>query len=121
MPGSPAAAEREEQKERGADHGTAPPLLPALSPLGGFSGRWRIEERQGTSESELLEGARERYSKKEHKGRGIGTHILEDFELQGRGIQVVEFPCNSGARVRERAHRLPQDCAASGFTGSPSP
>lgn len=27
---------------------------------------------------------------------------MEDFELQGRGIQVVEFPCNGGARVRER-------------------
>lgn len=82
-----------------------------------------MEERGegGTSESELMESSRERYSKKEHKGRGIGTHILEDFELQGRGIQVVEFPCNSGARVRERAHRLPQDCAASSFTCPPSP
>lgn len=26
----------------------------------------------------------------EHSGRGTGTHILEDFELQGRGVQVVE-------------------------------
>lgn len=36
---------------------------------------------------------------------------MEDFELEGRGIQVVEFPCSGGAPVREKARRLPQRCS----------
>lgn len=42
---------------------------------------------------------------------------MEDFELEGRGIQVVEFPCSGDAPVREKAHRLPQRCS----TCPPSP
>lgn len=34
------------------------------------------------------------------RGRS-GTHILKDFELQRRGIQVIEFPCKGRAHVRE--------------------
>ena len=58
-----------------------------------------------------MDGSQGPRSREEHSRRGTGTHVLEDFELQGRGIQVVEFPCNGGARVRERAHRIPQGCA----------
>lgn len=50
-------------------------------------------------------------------GAGTGTHVLENFELQGRGIQVVEFPCSGEGRVREKAHRLPQG----GSTCRPGP
>lgn len=67
-----------------------------------------------------MEGSRGRWSLEEHSG-GTRTHVLEDFELQGRGIQVVEFPCNGGARVREGAHRRPpQGWATSGSTSRPA-
>lgn len=52
-----------------------------------------------------------------------GTHILKDFELQRRGIQVIEFPCKGMAHVREGcltdgcSMLLP--CVSSGLTSHP--
>ena len=105
MPGSPVAAEREGHSEGLTSH-----LGDPHSPPSAFLRlrRW-VEKRGGAGHLSLYrDGGLKRTSVPGGtQWRATGTHILEDFKLQGRGVQVVELPCNGGAGVRQRAHRFP--------------
>lgn len=47
-------------------------------------------------------------------GAGTGTHVLENFELQGRGVQVVQFPCSDEGGSERRLIDSPKGAPPAG-------